>query len=64
MVEGGARIDTEVLGQLVRRVSRLEEILETFREEKGPDRRGLDALQRRLMNRGIEGEMQGEGEED
>jgi len=64
LVEGGGKIDLEVTGQIVRRLNRLEEILETFREEKGPDRRGFDALQRRLMDQGIEEEMQGEGEED
>jgi uncharacterized protein with von Willebrand factor type A (vWA) domain len=63
LVEGGGKIDLEVTGQLVRRLNRLEEILESFREEKGPDRRGLDALQRRLMDQGIEKEMEGEGEE-
>jgi hypothetical protein len=68
LVEGGQKYDTEVVGQLARRLDRLEEILESFREEKGPDRRGLDALKRRLMDQGIEKEMQrdddGEGEED
>ena len=57
-VEGGGRIDAETIGQLSRRVNRLEEILESFREDKGPDRRGFDALQRRLMDQGIEKEMQ------
>jgi len=38
-------------------VNRLEEILETFREDKGPDRRGFDALQRRLIDQGLEEEM-------
>ena len=48
LVEGGGKLDVDLVGQLTRRVDRLEEILETFREEKGPDRRGFDALQRRL----------------
>jgi hypothetical protein len=47
----------EVIGQLVRRVARLEEILEAYREGKPPDRRGFDALQRRLADHGIENEM-------
>jgi len=57
VVEGGGKIDTETLSQLSRRVNRLEEILETFREDKGPDRRGFDALQRRLIDQGLEEEM-------
>jgi hypothetical protein len=66
LVEGGQKFDTELVGQLARRLDRLEEVLETFREEKGPDRRGFDALKRRLMDQGIEKEMESddEGEED
>ncbi len=64
LAEGGGTIDLEVIGQLSRRLNRLEEILESFREDKGPDRRGFDSLQRRLMDQGIEEEMEGEGEED
>jgi len=63
-VDGGGKIDVETIGQLSRRLNRLEEVLDSFREAKGPDRRGFDALQRRLMDRGIEKEVQGEGEED
>jgi hypothetical protein len=55
--KGQAPLDLEVIGQLVRRVARLEEILEAYREGKPPDRRGFDALQRRLADRGIEKEM-------
>jgi hypothetical protein len=66
LVEGGQKFDTDLVGQLARRLDRLEEILESFREEKGPDRRGFDALKRRLMDQGIEKEMESddEGEED
>jgi hypothetical protein len=66
LVEGGQKLDAELVGQLARRLDRLEEVLESFREEKGPDRRGFDALKRRLMDQGIEEEMRGEdeGEED
>lgn len=55
--EGGAVLSLEVIGQLVRRVNRLEEVLETMRDDAPPDRRGFDELRRRLMNLGIEKEM-------
>jgi hypothetical protein len=58
---GKGRIDLETIAHLVRRVARLEEILETYREGTPPDRRGFDALQRRLADHGIEAEM-GEAE--
>jgi hypothetical protein len=64
LVEGGGKLDVDLVGQLARRLNRLEEVLESFREEKGPDRQGFDALQRRLMDQGIEEEMRGEGEPD
>jgi len=54
---GEARMTIDVLDQLVRRVSRLEEILEAYRDSPPPDRRGFDALHRRLLDRGIEAEM-------
>ena len=56
-VEGRASISVDVIRQLAHRLDRLEEILELFRDQKGPDRRGFDALQRRLMDQGIEDEM-------
>jgi hypothetical protein len=56
-VEGHASISIEVIRQLAHRLDRLEEALEFFREQKGPDRRAFDALQRRLMDQGIEEEM-------
>jgi hypothetical protein len=58
-VEGHASLPLEVIGQLARRVDRVEEILEAYREDKGPDRRGFDELRRRLMDQGIEAEMRG-----
>jgi hypothetical protein len=62
---GEARFDLETLDQLARRVARLEEILESSREGAPPDRRGFDSLRRRLMDHGIEKEMQeGEDEEE
>jgi len=54
---GLAALDLDTLSHVARRVSRLEEILEVFREGAGPDRRGFDAFQRRLMDEGIEDEM-------
>lgn len=48
----------EAIGQITRRVARLEEILEAYREGAPPDRRGFDALQRRLADHGIEEEME------
>jgi hypothetical protein len=56
-VEGHASISIDVIRQLAHRLERLEEILEIFRDQKGPDRRGFDQLQRRLMDQGIEEEM-------
>jgi len=50
---GKARIPLDVIGQLVRRVDRLEEVLEVFRDGAPPDRRGFDALQSHLANLGI-----------
>ena len=57
-VEGRANVPVDVIGQLARRVDRVEEILGLYREDKGPDRRGFDALRQRLMNQGIEKEME------
>jgi hypothetical protein len=56
-VEGHATISIDTIRQLAHRVDRLEEILELYRDQKGPDRRGFDQLQRRLMDQGIEEEM-------
>jgi hypothetical protein len=54
----GAWISLEVIAHLARRVARLEETLEAFREGTPPDRRGFDELRRRLADQGIEEEMQ------
>ena len=54
---GTAVLTLEVIGQLARRVARLEEILEGYREGSPPDRRGFDALRRRLADVGIEEQM-------
>jgi hypothetical protein len=55
---GRGALDLDVIGQLARRVSRLEEILAPYREGAPPDRRGFDALLQRLADRGIEEEME------
>jgi hypothetical protein len=59
-VEGHAKLSVELIGQLARRVERLESILEVYRDDKGPERRGFDELRRRLMDHGIEAEMEAE----
>lgn len=56
-VEGGATLSVEVIRQIAHRLDRLEEILEAYRDQQGPDRRGFDRLQQRLMDHGIEEEM-------
>jgi hypothetical protein len=55
---GQATMTLEEIGQLARRVARLEEVLETYREGVPPDRKGFDALRRRLADQGIEDEME------
>jgi uncharacterized protein with von Willebrand factor type A (vWA) domain len=55
---GQAVLSLEAIGQIARRVARLEEVLETYREGTPPDRRGFDALRRRLADQGIEEEME------
>ena len=62
--QGGARFTLDVIGQLARRVDRLEEVLDVFRDGGSPDRRGFDALKRRLADHGIEEEMRPEPEPD
>ncbi len=54
---GQARIDLNVISSLARRVERLEEVLESYRDSSPPDRRRFDALRRRLADYGIEEEM-------
>lgn len=56
----GAALTLETVAHIVRRVARLEEIIEIYREGAPPDRKGFDALRRRLMDLGIENEMQEE----
>ncbi len=56
-VAGRATLSVDAIRQIAHRLDRLEEILEHYRDQKGPDRRGFDRLQRRLMDQGIEDEM-------
>ena len=63
-VAGRAEIGIELIRQLAHRVERLEEILEAYRDGRGPDRMGFDALRRRLLDLGIESEMRSADEED
>jgi hypothetical protein len=55
--EGEAVIGLEAVGQLARRVGRLEEVLEAYRDGRSPERAGFDALRRRLADHGIEDEI-------
>ena len=55
--EGEAVIGLETVGQLARRVTRLEEFLQAYREGASPDRTGFLALQHRLAEYGIEEEL-------
>ena len=61
---GRAVLGVEVVGQLARRVERLEEVLEAYRDGGSPDRRGFDALRQRLADHGIETEMAAERDPD
>ena len=63
-VEGRATIGVDVLRQIAHRLDRLEEILDLYRNQEGPDRRGFDRLQRHLMDEGIEDLMRPDGTKD
>jgi hypothetical protein len=56
-LDGRATLSVDVLRQLAHRLDRLEEILEIYRDDPPPDRRGFDGLRRRLMDQGIEDDM-------
>lgn len=56
-VDGKARWSVEILGQLARRIARLEEVLEVYRDGTPPDRSGFDGLRQQLATYGIEEEM-------
>ena len=55
--EGEAVIGIDAVGQLARRVSRLEEILEAYRDGASPDRTAFLGLQHKLAEFGIEDEL-------
>jgi len=54
---GEARLPLEAIGQIARRVARLEEVLEAFRDKPPEEAPGFDALRQRLADHGIEAEM-------
>jgi hypothetical protein len=60
-VAGRATLSIDAIRKIAHRLDRLEEVLEFFRDVKGPDRRGFDRLQRRLMDEGIEAQMRSPG---
>jgi hypothetical protein len=62
-VAGKAILTVETVGQLARRVGRLEEVLESHRDWGAPDRRGFDSLRRRLADHGIENEMESDDDD-
>lgn len=63
-VAGEATLDVGVIRQIAHRLDRVEEILDVFREEAAPDRTSFDALQKRLLDQGIEDDMRPEWEEE
>lgn len=60
----GASVSVEDLGQITRRVARLEEVLEAFRENAPPADEGFESLRQRLADHGIEAEMAADTESD
>ena len=52
--QGTATIGLDVMGQLARRVARLEDVLELYRDGREPDHATFDALQERLAVHGLE----------
>jgi hypothetical protein len=57
VVAGKAALTVDVIGQIARRLDRLDEVLGAFRSGDGPDRTKFDALRNHLLNVGIEKEM-------
>lgn len=51
---GEARISIVSVAQLARRVDRLEEVLEVYRDTDPPERTAFDALRARIADHGIE----------
>ena len=63
-VEGRAFLPIETIGQLARRVDRLEEVLEVYRDGRPPDRTAFDALRRRLADQEIEADLRRDDDQD
>jgi hypothetical protein len=63
VVAGEARLTVEDVGHLARRVARLEDVLETFRDSAPAPNPAFEELRRRLADHGIEAEMSAEDEE-
>ena len=66
---GRATIGLDVMGQLARRVARLEDVLDLYRDGAPPDHAAFDAIQERLAVHGLEDildipALPAEGEED
>jgi hypothetical protein len=61
---GEARINLATLSHLARRVDRLEEILDMYRDGAPPDRTAFDALRRRLADVGLEEEPGADDEDE
>ena len=60
---GRGLLSIDLIGHLARRVARLEEILPVYRDGPTPDRRAFEELQRRLMDVGLEDEMEPDEDE-
>jgi hypothetical protein len=54
---GQATLTIEDVGQITRRVARLDDVLETFREHAPAENPDFETLRARLANHGIEEEM-------
>jgi hypothetical protein len=61
---GEARVSVDALGQLTRRVARLEEALARYRDRLPPANPDFENLRQRLANHGIEEEMSRPDDED
>jgi hypothetical protein len=60
---GEARVSLDALGQLTRRVARLEEALTRYRDVLPPANPAFESLRARLANQGIEEDMRGSEDE-
>jgi hypothetical protein len=61
---GDARLSMDEIRQLAHRVALLEEVLDYFRDRTSPERGDFDRLQRRLLDQGIENEMEASEESE